>query len=499
MLLADPHLPWHGLSRWYEAQLVVGERWIYGATFMGSPAIGIGFTADVAWASTNNGADTADVYRETLHPDRPDQYLYEGEWRDVESETITIAVKDAAPVTRQARRTHHGPIVREDARRRIAYTVRIAGLETTNLLELGPRYFNAASVQAFHRTNRDGDHFKWHRMAIDREGHIGYFFFAATHERDSSFNWRKPLDGTTRATEWGPRIPWNELPSLIDPPSGFLVNCNNSPYTVTTDDPLDPRDFPRHLAGEATVLGPSSRAHRATELITALSKLSLADMERISMDIKALGATQWRQEITAAWASHGPAMGAADPRLERALSILTGWNGLASVDSQALPILTAYRQVADRRAGSPPDPKAVLADLRRALDLLEERWGSIEVPWGRIHVHRRGDREWPLAGAGNEASALPFVTLYMTGAQRMTEGRFVADRGSSWMMLVRYREGEIEARTLLPWGNSDNPDSPHFADQAELFARRQYKKARLTRQEVEADAVSRMVLHRTGG
>jgi acyl-homoserine lactone acylase PvdQ len=491
MLLADPHLPWSGLTQWYEFQLVVGERWAYGAGFMGFATIGIGFNPDVAWASTNNGADTADVYREKLNPTNPNQYRYEGEWRDIETETLEIEVQGGTKVTRTARRTRHGPIVQEGRASGVAYAVRIAGLDTTNLAELAPRYFNAKLARDIHRSNSGGDHFKWHRIAADRHGAIGYFYFAATHERDDRFDWRAPVDGSTKATDWGPRVPWDELPATYNPPSGFLVNCNNNPYTVTPNCPIKPSDFPRHLASQDTTLGPASRAFRATELISALPKLAFADMERISMDVKAVNAPRYVEAILEAYAEAGEP---ADRDLARAVGILSSWDGFATTDNTALPILTSFVEAVGK---SPPErPEQVLSALSRALDLMKKRWGSIEVPWGEVHVLRRGNKEWPLAGAGNQASAIPFVTLYMTGANRLDNGMSIADRGSSWMMLVRYHEGRVEAKTLLPWGNSQRPDSKHSVDQAPLFAKRQYKKALLTRAEVEADAESRVTLRR---
>jgi acyl-homoserine lactone acylase PvdQ len=493
MLLADPHLPWSGLTQWYEFQLVVGERWAYGAGFLGFGGIGIGFNPDVAWSSTNNGADTADVYRLRLNPENPDEYRFDGEWLQIETETVAIEVQGGEKLKRSLRRSRHGPIVQEDRARSVAYAVRVAGLETTNLIELAPRYFAAGSVQDIHRANRGGDHFKWHRIAADRHGDIAYFFFAATHERSEGYNWRAPVDGSTSATEWGPRIPWNELPSAYNPPSGFLMNCNNNPYTVTTNCPIKPDDYPKHLAGRGTTLFPTSRAYRATELLTAKPELDFADMERISMDVKAVNAPRYVDAIVRAY---GQAGDPDDEDLVRAVEILKAWDGFATTDNTALPILSAFLEVVGRRPPERATPKQVLSALSRALTLMKSRWGSIEIPWGKVHLHRRGGQEWPLAGAGNESSAIPFVTLYMTGARRLEDGLSIADSGSSWMMLVRYHEGGVEAKTLLPWGNSQRPESKHYSDQAPLFAKRQYKVPLLARAEVEANSESRIVLSR---
>ncbi len=493
MLLSDPHLPWDGVTRWHEYQLTIGNRWIYGAGFFGFANVGIGFTPDVAWGATNNAADTADIYREKLNPDNAGQYRYDGQWRNIETRSFEIEVKGRGKVQRKVRFTHHGPIVREDRARHVAYAARLAGLETVNLALLSSEYFEANDVHDIYRSNRRGDHFKWNRIAIDRHGNIAYFYFAATHQRDDRFDWRRPVDGSTKDTEWGPPIPWDKLPAMFNPPAGYIVNCNNNPYTDTPDSPIKPADFPRHLADQSLTLRPESRAYRATELIAAVPKLNFQDMERISMDVKAVAAEPYIRLILAAYRKAGSPEG----DVKRAVEILRDWDRMATIDNKATPILTTFVEVAGnigrvRRES----PGRILENLKKALGIMRQRWGAIEVRQGDVHVSKRGRQILPLAGAGNERAANPFVTLFMTGADHREGKQWVATRGSSWMMLVKYDQGKVEAETLLPWGVSRNPDSPHSADQARLFSKRQYKKALLSRQEVEAAASARLVLRR---
>ena len=189
MLASDPHLPWHGLTRWHEAHLIVGDRWIYGATFFGSPGVGIGFTQDLAWGSTNNGADIADVCRVVLEPGNPDRYRYEDQWRPITTETVHLEVRQPdgtlRPVERTVRRTHHGPILQEDRRRGLAFAVRLAGLEEGCMAVGWLGYFHAERLADLERFFDRNDEFKWHRILADRHGDIGYYFFASTHRRSA--------------------------------------------------------------------------------------------------------------------------------------------------------------------------------------------------------------------------------------------------------------------------------------------------------------------------
>jgi acyl-homoserine-lactone acylase len=489
MLLSDPHLPWAGLTKWYEFQLTIDGRWIYGAGFIGFGGVGIGFTEDVAWGSTNNGADTGDVYKEQLDPANHDRYRYDGGWRPVETEVVKAALPNGKTAERTVRRTHHGPILREDAKEHVAYTIKLAGLDTVNLGELADGYFRAGTVNDALAAHATGNEFKWHRLFADRHGHVGYTFCAATHERDDTVNWRRPVDGSTSATEWGPRLLGKKLPTIVDPPAGFIVNCNNGPFTVTPDSPLRPADYPRHLAGRAETLAPTTRAHRATQLLTAKDKLDFADMERISTDVKTLTAEPYRQAIVKAYQTLGEPK---DGHAARALAILKAWDGLATAENTALPILACYVE-----AGGPETPaknNVVVFSFEKGLKLMRDRWQSVEVPWGKVHVTRRGGGEWPLSGGGSANSVIPFTTLYMTGAKKFAEGAWVGDSGSSWMMLVKYHGGSVEAKTVVPWGNSPDPKSPHYADQAPLYAKRTFKPALLTRPAVEAALESRVTL-----
>jgi hypothetical protein len=164
--------------------------------------------------------------------------------------------------------------------------------------------------------------------------------------------------------------------------------------------------------------------------------------------------------ILRAWDRAGAEVPDPNGRLRRAVTILRDWDGFATTDNCALPILAtcleAAQQAGSRRALARLSPQALVRSLGAVLDRMERRWGSFEVPWGRI--------------------------------------RYVTDRGSSWIQPVQYRDGTVEAKTILPFGNSNHPASPHYADQVPLFAARQFKRALLTRTEIEAAATSTKIL-----
>ena len=111
ILLIDPHLSWTGPSRFWAFRIHAGELHGSGVTLPASPYVGLGHNADVAWAMTTGGPDTADVYELTLKEDDPTKYLYDGEWRELTSREVTIQVRGQDPQTHTIWSSHHGPII----------------------------------------------------------------------------------------------------------------------------------------------------------------------------------------------------------------------------------------------------------------------------------------------------------------------------------------------------------------------------------------------------
>jgi len=520
VLHSDPHLPWDGITKWHESHLVVGGRWIYGATFPGYPGIGIGFTQDLAWGFTNNGADIGDVYRITLDPANPQRYRYDDGWREITTRRFTVEVREVndslRKVERTIRFTHHGPILREDSGAHTALAVRLAGLERPATVLGWTNNFNATNLTEFETGLDIASPNKWNCIAADRHGDIAYYFFTHTHQRDDSLRWNAPVDGSRSAAEWGRPLTWRDLPHTRNPASGWLMNCNNNPYTVTRDCPIKPEAYPKHLASQGTTLNAGTRAHRADELIAAREKHDLASLETIALDIKTLTALPYVERILQAQEKAGSTVPDPEGRRTKAITILRTWDGMAATENQALPILSAFLEAAQASATRPNrrqrrgkakgsggtanlaalSPAEVIAALDDGLVSLRKRFGPGPVTWGMMHRIERGKASLPMPGAGSERGVDPFTCLFMAGAKKVTDGKFLCDSGSSWMQFVAYRQGKVEARTILPFGNSNDPDSPHYADQAPLFAQRQLKKALLTRSEIEAAATNRKVLLR---
>ncbi|MBM3335261.1 penicillin acylase family protein, partial [Candidatus Sumerlaeota bacterium] len=252
MLFINPHLPWDGLVQWYEARLRSDEGWnMMGACFFGAPFLGLGHNEYLGWSHTVNSPDTWDVYRVTVNPDNPRQYRYEGAWRDMTVVDEKFQVKRGnamETVHRPLEYTHLGPVVYRAKSH--AYAYKIAGWDDVLAMVQWYRMSKARNLDEFLAAMRMQAVPMFNCVYADREGNIFYVYNAKVARKSEKFNWRGIVDGSTKETEWGDYLKFDELPQALNPKAGFVQNCNTTPFETTAgDDNPKPEMFPRYLVG----------------------------------------------------------------------------------------------------------------------------------------------------------------------------------------------------------------------------------------------------------
>ena len=221
---------------------------VYGGTFFGWPVIYQGHNGTIAWSFTANEADVFDLYEVKLDPANPRRYLYEREKERITSRQVRIRVRRGQAIeeiTRDVLYTHHGPVYKigEDwayaARAPMEEIIDVVG----QLYEMGrarnlAQFRTAVSRLQIPTTNV---------MYGDSEGTIYYAFVARSPFRSDKFDWRSPVPGWTKESEWRGVLPFSQLPQVINPVSGFMQNCNVPPDALTTEQLLDRADYPASL------------------------------------------------------------------------------------------------------------------------------------------------------------------------------------------------------------------------------------------------------------
>ncbi len=267
ILANDPHLSIQMPSIWYEIGLHGGDFDVVGASFPSAPGVIIGHNRHIAWGVTNLGPDVQDLFVEKINPNNPNQYEFQGEWRDMQviEEYIRVAGQ-AEPEKLTVRITHHGPIVN-------GVMGPLHGTTALQWTALQPNTLFRAVLELDRA--RNWDEFrdalsKWDIAAqnfvyADIEGNIGYQSTGKIPIRASG-DGLMPVPGHTGEYDWTGYIPFEDLPYRFNPPEGFIVTANNA---------VVDEQYPHLIALE---WASGFRAARITELIQSKEKLSVADM-----------------------------------------------------------------------------------------------------------------------------------------------------------------------------------------------------------------------------
>jgi penicillin amidase len=348
ILANDPHLGIQMPSIWYQVALRCAERTpactddVAGFSFASVPGVVIGHNDRVAWGFTNLAADVMDLYVERVNPDDPDQYEFEGEWLDMDVVEETLRASDGTVETLEVRTTRHGPIVSdtygpagdllgEDAPvdGPYALALRWTALDPGRTMDALPALNRAADWEGFRAAAALFEVPAQNLVYADIDGNIGYQAPGRIPIR-SQGDGRLPVPGWTGEHEWDAFVPFEELPSVLNPESGWIVTANN---------PVAGEDYP-HLLGTSWDHG--FRAARLIELVgEGLGGVTLDDVEADQLDVVEPGAS-WLVPLLLAVdpAAHG--LDAEDRgRVALAQESLGAWDGRAEASSSGAAVYQA--------------------------------------------------------------------------------------------------------------------------------------------------------------
>lgn len=486
----NSHQPWDGPVAWYEAHVHSEEGWnAVGGVFPGAPVILVGHNPDLGWAHTVNKPDLVDIYVLEMNPDNPNQYKFDGEWKDLEIREAPIEIKLFGPirwtVKREALWSVHGAVVRQPHG---VYAIRYAGMQ------------NVSQVEQWYRMNKARTHEEWlaamnmranaalNSVYADKAGNIHYIYNSLTPVRAEGYDWRQYLPGDVSETLWTEYIPFEAMPQSLNPPSGFLINCNNTPFTATTGEGNPDPAAVSKTAGIETHM--TNRGLRAIELFGADDSITWEEFKAYKYDLT------FSPESNAAKAwKHLCAQESDDPLLQEALAVLRKWDLSADAanTSAALALLTLQPDPDNKpRALDEAGTKKLLDDLRFAARTLKREHqlnGGLETPWGEVNRLHRGSVKVPLDGAGDVLRAVYSIFKRDGEFYGMEDGRLPGRGGDSYFLLVRWdADGTLHSESIHQYGSAtQDRDSPHFSDQAELFARMETKPVWFDESEIRAN------------
>jgi penicillin amidase/acyl-homoserine-lactone acylase len=458
-LVVNSHQPWTGPVAWYEAHVRSDEGWdATGGVFPGAPLILHGTNRHLGWAFTVNRPDLADVYRLEIDPEHPNRYRFDGAWRELEVRDVAIRVRLFGflpwTVHREVLRSVHGPVLRLPHG---TFALRWSGMGEVRQVEQWYRMNRATRFEEWQDAMRMQAIASLNAGYADRSGRIHYLYNAKRPIRAPGYDWSGIVPGNTSETLWTAYQPFETSPQVTDPTSGFVQNCNSSPFETTTGagNP-DPAAYP---ASDGIETRMTNRALRALALLDADASITADALRAIKFDVAYAPESSLRAFLDRAIAAAGQAP---SPREAEALAIVRAWDGRASGASRAAPlaVLTMAPALRARLEGRPePDPRASLA---AAADALVRRFGRLDPAWSEVNRMRRGALDQGLDGG-------PDVLHAVEGP--LADGQVAADSGDGLMLILAYDADGVAGEVLHQYGSATGrPASPHYADQAPLFA-----------------------------
>lgn len=526
ILAIDPHLNWFGPSRFWEFRIHAGDFHGSGVTLAGFPYIGLGHNADVAWAMTTGGPDTADVFTLTLKKDDASKYLFDGKWLEMKSRTVTLQVNGKQDQEHTLWFSVHGPIIAIQEGK--AYAAASSYAEVANVSEAWYKLAYARNYSDAAYAMATLAMFPQNVMVADTSGNIYYQRTGRVPRRADGYDWTRPVDGSLLETFWSEMHDSSDLLQLLNPEQGFMQNCNVPPDAMFPHSPFSLADYPDYIYssaeyGEEFSGWTNQRGARAIESLLADDSVTAEDAMRIINDIKPFGAERWVQVLLHAHEQFGKKY-KRNKNYETAIKELVSWNLELDKESSAALIYFYWRKqlatdfstkdlhliksviddwyasVEGRRqkniALEELPGKELLKSFVNGLKEMKQVHGSIAAEYGDRFRVGRGAISWPVGGGGDFDTR----TLRSLGYGELKDDATQwGIRGQTSTQVVVLSK-PIKSWIYLPLGESDRSDSPHYDDQAEkLFSQRKLKSSWWTPEELLGHIKSRTVLKYTGG
>ncbi len=484
LLLINPHTSFFFRS---ELQMASDEGLnAYGAVTWGQFFIYQGFNERTGWMHTTSGVDAVDEYLETVVK-KGDRYFYKygNEERPLTASQITVPYRAGSAMAEKrftVYRTHHGPIIREAEGKWIA--IRLMQ-EPIKALEQSYSRTKTKDYRGFRQTMELQANSSNNTIFADADGDIAYFHGNFIPRRDTNFDWTKPVDGSNPATEWQGLLSVDETPHLLNPKSGWLYNTNNWPWSAAGASSPKKEDYPVYVEQG----GESARGLHAIRVLRDTRNFTLDSLIAAAYDSYLTWFEKPIPALIRAW-DEAPAADPVKAKVAGQIALLRAWDLRWGVTSVPTSLAVFWGEDIRRRLGgggrgavtasgdvvAKAPGEQLLQSLAAASDKLAADFGSWKTPWGEINRFQRltGDIVQPFSDAG------PSIPVGFTYSQWGSLASFSAraypgtkkwygTSGNSFVAVVEFG-ARVRAKAVTAGGESGNPASPHFNDQAKRYS-----------------------------
>ena len=481
ILYINPHTSFYYRT---EAHMVSEEGLnAYGGVTWGTFFIFQGFNEDCGWMHTSGRADVADLYKETIEK-KGDQLfsLLDGKPLPIKTKEIVIHYKDGNSLKKHAfttYATYHGPVM--GMRNGVWLSLRENNRSFDALLQSWLRT-KANGFEAFKKVMNLRSNTSDNTVFADANGNIAYWHGNYVPKRNPKFDYSQPLDGNTSLTDWNGIHELQETVHIYNPSSGWIQNTNSTPFTVSGPSSPKKEAFPTYMAPDAQ----NARAINAMRLLSAAKDITLDQMIAIGYD-RYLSAFDVLLPVLFNDYDLLSPTDTQKKKLETPIHYLRLWDRYSSTTSVATTLAIEWASIFEAKTGSADAyhiiKNTTAADRLNALEsvlaTLEKNYKTWKVAWGDINRYQRSvdgkfdDNlpSWPVGLASASWGSLPAYN-----GRRMNTLKRYGVHGNSFVAAVEFGgKGKLKAKTILVSGESFDPSSKHFTDQAEGYLTGKFK------------------------
>ncbi|MGW8123735.1 acylase [Roseivirga echinicomitans] len=500
MLLINPHT-----SFYFRPEVhVVSEEGLnaYGAVTWGQFFVYQGFNEKMGWMHTSTAVDFIDEFAEEVSEvDGKLKYKYGEEMRDVEVSEVTLKYKDGNEMKERTfpmHRTHHGPVTHKLDDKWVVTKINwdpinaLTQSYTRTKLNTHDEFRTMMDI----RTNSSNN-----TVYADADGNIAYYHGNFIPKRDPQFDYTKPVDGSNPATDWQGKHTVDESITIFNPGNGWIQNCNSTPFTAALEFSPKPEDYPGYMAPDQE----NFRGVHAIKVLKEAKDLTLDGLIELAYDPYLPAFEKLIPGLVEAYDKSSNK----NQNLKPAIEVLRAWDIRTSKESVAMSIAYYYGSLYSRMGKNPErlsgnervdyygtgSPYAERLEIFEAsIKELEEDFGTWDTPWGEINRFQRLNGDIDLKYDDSKESIAVGMASARWGAlasfgasKKPGTNRIYGSSGNSFVAVVEFGK-KVKAKSVLAGGQSGDPASPHFYDQAQRYVDAEFKDVAYYREDVEARA-----------
>jgi len=476
-LAINTHQPLEGPTSWYEAHLVSEEGTnIIGAAFPGTPCILTGANEYLGWTHTVNYPDKADVYALEMHPKKKNVYMVDGKPFTLEKYKAKLTLKFLGiniVIKKKFYKSIFGPTLKNKTG---FYSVRTPSTTNITAIEQWWKMNKATNFSEFYEALEMKALPGYNIGYADRNDTIFYISNGKIPIRAKGYDWTDVVPGNTSETLWNTYYDIKDLPQVVKPKSGFVYNANHSPFKSSSaaDNP-NPDDYAKEMNFETY---DNNRSTRLLHLLEEEERIDYKRFKRIKYDHQLPTPLQYNYMDLNPLFDMNPSD---YPEVSTLLSDIQNWDritnpssyGAGAYASLYYQLTPFYYQLGKDRVFT---KEALYEALKITKAHLKTYFNAERIQLGEFQHLVRGNKELPIFG-------LPDVVTAMKGVP-YKDGKIKITHGESYIGLVRFTPAKTYYESVISFGNSRRPESPHYTDQMELYSNFETKTMSFDRSDV---------------